>query len=348
MISYLSLNIKELTVNFVGNKTKDESYFLSKDSIREIDELTKEALIKYFIESFKNEVYFNFHHVSNIELNEVYHYANKIFDTPKLFHKVSNELTKLLYDKTNHPNIKGGEFYIVYFKNIALNDLITDAIGLFKSENRDTFLKVYLDNQNYKLECHQGININKLEKGCLIFNTDRKNGYQVCVLDNLNKSIEAQYWKDEFLKIKPSNDNYHTTQNYLDICKNFVTNQLQQEYEINKTDKIDYLNKTVDYFKKNTAFNEKEFLGEVFEDKSVIKSFRNFKQEYASENEIELNDTFEISNTALKKQLRVFKSVLKLDKNFHVYIHGDKNLIEKGYDAKVGKNYYKIYFDEES
>ncbi len=43
-----------------------------------------------------------------------------------------------------------------------------------------------------------------------------------------------------------------------------------------------------------------------------------------------------------------FKSVLKLDKNFHIYIHGDKELIEKGYDDAVGKKFYKIYYDEEA
>ena len=65
-------------------------------------------------------------------------------------------------------------------------------------------------------------------------------------------------------------------------------------------------------------------------------------------NEIELPDRFDISTQAVKKQNRVFKSVLKLDKNFHVYIHGDKSLIERGYDEKTGKKFYKIYYDEEN
>jgi len=56
---------------------------------------------------------------------------------------------------------------------------------------------------------------------------------------------------------------------------------------------------------------------------------------------------FEISNKAVKKQARVFKSVLKLDKNFHIYIHGDKKLIERGTD-EVGRKFYKIYYEEES
>jgi hypothetical protein len=45
---------------------------------------------------------------------------------------------------------------------------------------------------------------------------------------------------------------------------------------------------------------------------------------------IDREDGFSISAEAVKKQSRVFKSVLKLDKNFHIYIHGDKELIERG------------------
>jgi len=39
--------------------------------------------------------------------------------------------------------------------------------------------------------------------------------------------------------------------------------------------------------------------------------------------------------------------VLKLDKNFHIYIHGNKELIERGTDPD-GRKYYKIYFEQES
>jgi len=204
------------------------------------------------------------------------------------------------------------------------------------------------DGSDYQVDYEDGISINKLDKGCLILNTHKDKGYVVAVVDNLGRGAEAQYWKDEFLKVRPSNDNYHTTQNYLDVCKQFVTSQLEQEYEVNKTDKIDFLNKTVDYFKHNQSFEEDGFLESVFQDNEVIKSFKTFKDEYSAENAVDINDAFEISNAAVKKQARVFKSVLKLDKNFHVYIHGDKSLIEKGYDAKVGKSFYKIYFDEEA
>ena len=42
------------------------------------------------------------------------------------------------------------------------------------------------------------------------------------------------------------------------------------------------------------------------------------------------------------------KSVIKLDKNFHIYVHGESNMSEKGYDQARQLNYYKLFFREES
>ena len=53
----------------------------------------------------------------------------------------------------------------------------------------------------------------------------------------------------------------------------------------------------------------------------VMASFNEYKNNFQIEREIEIEDGFAISESAVKKQARIFKSVLKLDKNFHVYIH---------------------------
>ena len=67
---------------------------------------------------------------------------------------------------------------------------------------------------------------------------------------------------------------------------------------------------------------------------------------YREDNDLEIEDQFEISKPAVKKQSKVFKSVLKLDKNFHIYIHGNKDMIERGVE-KDGRKFYKIYFESE-
>jgi hypothetical protein len=112
---------------------------------------------------------------------------------------------------------------------------------------------------------------------------------------------------------------------------------------VTKTDQIDLLHRSAEYFKTHENFDKKEFEEEVLQDTGMIKSFRQFDRNYREERELESMDDFEISPQAVKKQMKVFKSVLKLDKNFHIYIHGNTDLIEQGVEND-GRKFYKILF----
>ena len=79
----------------------------------------------------------------------------------------------------------------------------------------------------------------------------------------------------------------------------------------------------------------------------MISEFQNYKQDFEDEKDVRLMEDFAVSRAAVKNQSRVFKSVLKLDKNFHVYIHGKRDMIEKGVD-EMGRKYYKLYYNEEN
>ena len=191
------------------------------------------------------------------------------------------------------------------------------------------------------------INIKKLDKACLVFNVESENGYRVSILDKTN-STEAVYWTTDFLGLEQCEDNYFQTSNYLKLCKDFVQEVYNQENDIPKADQIDMLNRSIDYFKKADTFNENLFKEEVVSDPQIIDAFENFKNYYEEKNELALKDQFDVSNSAVKDEKRYFKHVLKLDKNFHVYIHGQKKYIEKGYDSDRDMNYYKLYFREEN
>ena len=166
------------------------------------------------------------------------------------------------------------------------------------------------------------------------------------VIDQTNRT-DAAYWKDEFLKLRIRNDSFNKTTTTLSVYKNFITSKIDDDFEISKADKIDLLNRSMKYFKDKESFDIEEFSEEVIGNKKAIESFKNFSREYNEEFEAGLDQPFDISGAAVKKQARVFKSVLKLDKNFHIYIHGNKELIEKGFDDDRSMSYYKVYFKEE-
>ena len=268
-----------------------------------------------------------------------------IFDRPSEFVEMSKNIVRHLYLRSDHPKIKGGEFYTVYFKDCIVDGETVDAIGLFKSENKDTFLKVLREGGNFNLESEQGINIKKLDKGCLIFNKERENGYVVAVVDNTNKGIEAQYWIDDFLHIRQRKDEYANTQNIMAMAKNFVTKELPQKFDVTKADQIDLLNRSLEFFKEKDTFDIEDFANEVIGQPEVIESFNNFKRNYETENDIVIDDNFAISNNAFKKQQRSYKRVIRLDKKIQIIIDGNRDHVEQGEDEK-GK-YYKVYYKNE-
>jgi len=346
MVDIVNCDIQHISVHSVGSLL-DDSLYLSKRELDINDSLIRELLVKYFIYPFKSNEYFNLIHESDLNLNEVFVFVSKIFNDSKSLHEQSINLVKHLNVNSTHPKIKFGEFYTVYFKDCILDGTTTDAIGLFKSENKDTFLKVYPQGDGFEIESEKGVNINKLDKGCLIFNIEKENGYVVSVVDNTNKGADAKYWTDDFLHVKPRKDEYYNTQNVLSLCKNFVTEELSQQTDISKADQVDFLNKSVEYFKKNENFDMKDFAKEVIGKPEVIDTFNQYKSDYELARELAILENFSISESAVKKQARSIKSVIKLDKNFHIYVHGDKELIEQGTEED-GRKYYKLYYREES
>ncbi|MGV8946466.1 MAG: nucleoid-associated protein [Lutibacter sp.] len=338
-------NIEKFIIHFVGNKNNGDGVRFS-DSITDFKDI--EEYIKQLIEnSFKSEEMYQFYFQPNLELNPMYQFIGSIFKNAETFIEQSQNAGRYLYDKSTHPQIKAGELCVVYFNDFQINNENVDCIGLFKSENKDTILKVNTTEKGFNLKDEKGINTNKLDKGCLIFNTKAEDGYLISVVDNTNRSSEAQYWKDDFLGIQPIKNEFHQTNQFLGIAKQFVTQQLTEDFEVSKADQIDFLNRSVEYFKNNEKFDKHEFEEKVFVDDSIIESFQKFDKSYRQEYNVEVLNNFEISKQAVKKQARVFKSVLKLDKNFHIYIHGDRELIEQGIE-KDGRKFYKIYYTDES
>lgn len=343
-----SVQLKEVIVHKVGNPTRNEELKLSVNALTLNDAIVNGLLTKYFLGAFNENELYHFTHLNDLGLNEVFTYVGAIFEDPTKLVKQSVLLAQFLYSKSTHVKVKEGELYVAMFDGVHYDGEFIPAIGIFKSENKETFLKVFPHGQSLEVIYEEGININKMDKGCLIFKTDAADGYRVCVVDNTNKQADAQYWINDFLQVQPCADSYNNTDKYLSLCKNFITKEYGEKFDIDKSTQMDMLNRSIDYFKTKEQFNLQEFNEEVIHHPEVVDSFMQYKQNFEKARNYEIEDEFDIHLSAVKKQAKVFKTVLKLDKNFHIYIHGRRDLIEKGVDEKTGKKYYKIYFEEES
>jgi len=348
MLEFTNSSLQKIIIHKIGKKSENEGVTLSK-SPAVLDDETNDLLMKYFLSPFKSDEMFHFYHEESLEQNTLFNLVKEIFDDPDTnFVEKSEKIAWHLYSVSNHKKINSGEMYVVYFDNVIVDDIETDAVGIFKSENKDVFLKVFEKNGNLELMGDTGINIKKLEKACLIFNDEEDEGYKLTIIDKLNQGGEAAYWRDDFINAKVRKDNYSATKHFLDIVKGFSEHVLNEDNNVETQDKIAFLKRTQDYFKKNDHFNENEFEEKVVGTPEVIDAFKEYKEEYIQSSELpEIEDNFDISRSAFKAQNKYFRSVIKLDKDFHIYVHSKPEYIERGFDDNRKMRYYKLYYNNE-
>jgi hypothetical protein len=343
MLDFSEAELSKLSIHQIGNKLNEEGIIASQEEVTINDNISS-LLTTYFTKPFKNQEFYNFTHESDLNFNEVFSYVKSIFNEPSGLHFQSINLAKHLYEQSNHPQIKSGELYVAYFEHCYHNDQLVDVIGLFKSEQKETYLKVYPEGKSFKVDSENGININKMDKGCLVMNGGTDTGYSVLLVDHTNKE-DAQYWKERFLNVKPQEDTFYHTKNYLQMCKSFATEAFP---EADRIDQMSLVQESAKFFKEEDLFDKARFEEKVLQEPEIINAFEDYKENYQEQNDIRIYDEFDINSEAVKKLKRVFKSVIKLDKNFHIYVHGNRNYIRKGYDEENQMSFYQLFFNQET
>jgi len=142
MIIISDAKLEALATHYAGNKAAGEPLQFSKELVDTESQEVKSVLLSYFLTSFQQAESYNFWHPSDIALNEIKHYADQIFEAPEDILQHSISIVRNLYDATDLPNIKSGELHVAYFKGIMVDQFVVDAIGIYKSENKDTFLTI--------------------------------------------------------------------------------------------------------------------------------------------------------------------------------------------------------------
>ncbi|MDP4687341.1 MAG: nucleoid-associated protein, partial [Salibacteraceae bacterium] len=290
---------------------------------------------------------FAFRHHDDVTQNIVYTALADQFRAPVQFIEASKTIAEHLYHHSIWSGINGGEFFMVYFDGILFNEEPVEVIGMFKSERKTKSFNVHDREDRFDITFHSGINMSKPDKACLVFKTEDEDGYRVLMHDHITKGEEAKYWRNDFLGLGVVVNEYSLTKNYMNMCKNFVMEQIPEEFEVDRTLQIELMNRSAEYFTQNEKVDSDDYSRTVFEQPQLVESFNNFKEQYAQESNIELEDHFTSSPAAVKKQKKMFKSILKLDKNFHIYVHGNNELIENGFDEKRGMKFYKVFYNYE-
>ena len=349
MINLYSAQIEGISLHKVGNKNKGEGAFLSNEPFNLNDE-TNGLLKEYFFKPFreKEENYFKFCHEADLEFNEIYNIVAAIFQDPASAHANSKKIASFLYEQSNHPHIKSGELYIAYLSDVVLDNEKTDAIGIFKSELKDDFLLFQENGQNLDIVIQQGINTNKLDKGCLIFNHSKEEGYKVLSIDS--NRYDTKYWLENFLGVDALADDNFYTKNYLKFCKDFAKDVVLPAED--KQQEVLFMNKAVNHFAMNDEFEETTFLNEVIDNPELIPEFKHYKVEKGPKYSIEDVATFDIANKAVSDVRKKIKNVINLDTNIQIkmdFVNAEsvEKFVEKGWDEERQMYYYLVYFNKE-
>ncbi|MEO0526214.1 MAG: nucleoid-associated protein [Bacteroidota bacterium] len=349
MINLYPAQIDSVSLHRVGNKNKNEPIFLSEEPYA-LDDETSGLLKEYFFKPFreKEENYFRFSHEVDVEFNEVRKIVSDIFKSPEDVHENSKKLATHLFEQSNHPHIKSGEVYVTYLSNVLLDNVKVDAVGIFKSEMKHDFLQFEEKGSNLDLVIQQGININKLDKGCLIFNVEKEDGYKILSVDS--NRYDAKYWLEHFLGVDALTDENFYTKNYLKFCQNFAKDVVLPAED--KQQEVLFMNRAVNHFAKNDAFEESNFLNEVMENPELIPEFKHYKVEKGPKYSIEDVSNFDIANKAVSDARKKIKNVINLDTNIQIKLdfinpESAEKFVEKGWDEERQMYYYLVYFNKE-
>jgi len=349
MLNLFNTHIDSLSIHRVGNKSRNENIFLSESTYSLTDEIVP-LLKEFFFRPFreKEENYFQFAHDVDLEYNEMFNLATEVFTNPSSVHEVSKKITRHLFEQSNHPHIKNGEVYVTYLTNISIDNQTVDALGVFKSELRTDFLQFEERGSNLEMILQEGINLNKLDKGCLIFNYKKEEGYKILTVDS--NRYDARYWLEHFLSVDAFQDENYMTKKYLKFCQEFAKEVVFPAED--KKEEVLFMNRAVNHFAKNDTFEETKFLNEVIENPDLIPEFKSFKADRGEKYSIEDVTSFPIANAAVSDARRSIKNVINLDTNIQIkldFVNPDsaEKFVEKGWDEERQMYYYLVYFNKE-
>ena len=349
MINLFNTHIESLSIHKVGNKSRNEAIFLSENQYNLNDEIVP-LLKEYFFKSFreKEENYFQFAHEVDLEYNDMFNLATEIFTNPSSVHDVSKKITKHLFEQSNHPHIKNGEVYVTYLTNVSIDNNVVDAVGIFKSELRTDFLQFEEKNSSLEMILQEGINLNKLDKGCLIFNHKKEEGYKILTIDS--NRYDAKYWLEHFLSVDAFQDENFMTKKYLKFCQEFAKEVVFPAED--KKQEVMFMNRAVNHFAKNDNFEETAFLNEVMDNPDLIPEFKSYKADRGEKYSIEDVTSFPIANAAVTDARKSIKNVINLDTHIQIKLdfinpESAEKYVEKGWDEEKQMYYYLVYFNKE-
>ncbi|QUG41441.1 nucleoid-associated protein [Psychrobacillus sp. INOP01] len=333
MLEVSESKLAKYVVHYVG-----DTLVFGDEAFSQPEVMLEAAFTQLAFNKIDLEQQYEFFHESDIGLNEVYNYVNSIFDQESSFLEQSKHIATHLKSVSQHPNIKNGELFIGLFDNCLWHTEVKKVLAIVKIDEKEMFLDVKNEQNKMVVNGIDGINVKKINNMAIII--DMGPDVAPAVFMKTKKKEDVVYWQERFLKIKVADEHYHKTNLALTECKNYII----KEEGYTNTEKLGFLNKTLDYFRNEDEFQVDNYIDTVFEKTDPT-------QKDIIVNSVKPYETV-ISESAIAKVEKTYKRKIKLDSNIEIQVNVRdidqvEELIEVGYDEATNRKFYKIYFQEE-
>ena len=348
-IRFTSATATGLVLAKVGHPQRDEPLQTSKEVFK-IEEKDQEPLAAIFLKPFKNLTAHRFSHHSSLDQHEMNLYAAAIFASDDGLLEKGCDIAKRLYAKSNHPNIKSGDLCISLVKDIDIDGELTQGLCILKSESVVPFLSISTRDGDLELHTEQGINPEKIDKGCLILNHLASKGYYVLTFDRTGS--DSRFWVRDFLGVVPITDSPFLTNKYAGMAVAFIEKEKKDKPAADDTPPWDNSNAAITYFEEKENFSLKEFEEEVLKTPEAMARFAEHRSKVEEEQGHKLDDSFEISKKDVSKAKKKIRTTMKLDTGVEIRIKPalaakPDAVLEHGFDEGRKMKFIKIYFNED-
>ncbi len=343
--NFAEAGLSTLALAKIGNPLRGEPLLTSKKLCHFADEEAS-LLTGCFLKSFRSLDEHRLAGDRGPESNPLFEFASAVFDDPEQLLGAATEIAKHLYATSHHPNIKSGDLCSALVEGVIVGGEAVPALCIIKSESKVPFLTIQAEGDDLTLHTQEGIYPDKVDKGCLIVNTKREDGFAVYLFD---RSGGTQFWSRDFAGAVPVRDPEFMTKRFGELCVDFASKGLPAETK--QEERLEVANKALNYLNDAEEFSLGEFEA-ALEEPDLIEQFSNYRQSYEEETGNAFGEAFEVSKSEAKKAKRSLKGKLKLDTGAELrfssaFIDQSDSLLERGFDESRGMNFLKIYFGEE-
>ncbi len=349
-LDFEKANISGLVLAKVGNPARDEPLQTSK-KLFAVSEDDQKLLTPIFLKPFRNLIGQRFDHHTSLEQHEMNGCAAAVFEDSGALLDKGREIAQRLYSKSNHPNIKSGDLCVSLVEGIACDGEVKRGICILKSESVTPFLSISTRGDDLELHTEQGINPERIDKGCLILEHFQAKGFYVLTFDRAG--AESRFWVRDFLGVVPIADANLVSRRVAEMAVSAVTGGDEESDDAPAPwERKKAAQEALGYFKGNKNFSLAEFEEQALRTPEARARFAEEKRRAEEDEGLKIEDGFAIAKREASKARKLMATLMRLDTGVELKIkpkalEAKEPVIEKGFDEERGMKFVKVYYRSE-